>query len=139
MLQEILAAKLLKKDYEKARIAAEEREKQAKAEEKKRKEEARLERERRAEEAKQARKKGIKPAAEDDGINKDDSREGLRAHARGRAYLPDRFGGVTEYTDPDELAARQAAQPKQKKTVSGKVDLTGAKEKNEPAAETKQD
>lgn len=135
MLQEIVAAKLLKKDYEKARIAAEQREKQAKEEEKKRKEEARLEKERRAEEAKQARKKGIKaPAAEQDGINKDDSREGLRAHARGRAYMPDRFGGVTEYTDPDLLAAQQAAQPKQKKTVSGKVDLTGAKEKTEPAA-----
>lgn len=140
MLQEIVAAKLLKKDYEKARIAAEEREKQAKEEEKKRKEEARLERERRAEEAKLARKKGIKPAAEDDGINKDDSREGLRAHARGRAYIPERFGGVTEYTDPDVLAAQQATQAKAKKTVSGKVDLTGAKEKNDPAsAEAKQD
>ncbi len=134
MLQEIVAAKMLKKDYEKARVAAEEREKQAKEEEKKRKEEARLERERRAEEAKQARKKGVKPATEDDGVNKDDSREGLRAHARGRAYVPDRFGGVTEYTDPDLLAAQQAAQPKQKKTVSGKVDLTGVKEKDEPAA-----
>jgi len=140
MLQEIVAARLLKKDYEKARIAAEEREKQAKAEEKKRKEEARLERERRAEEAKQARKKGIKPSTEGDGVNKDDSREGLRAHARGRAYVPDRFGGVTEYTDPDLLAAQQAAKPKQKKTVSGKVDLTGVKEKNDPAsARAKQD
>ena len=135
MLQEIVASKLLKKDYEKARIAAEEREKQAKEEEKKRKEEARLEKERRAEEAKQARKKGIKPATEDDGVNKDDSREGLRAHARGRAYIPDRFGGVTEYTDPDLLAAQQATQPKQKKTVSGKVDLTGATDKNQPAAQ----
>lgn len=139
MLQEVVAAKLLKKDYEKARIAAQEREKQLKEEEKKRKEEARLEKERRAEEAKQARKKGIKPQSESDGVNKDDSREGLRAHARGRAYVPDRFGGVTEYTDPDTLAAQQDTKgKKQKKTVSGKVDLTGVKDKNEPA-DRKQD
>ncbi len=133
MLQEIVAAKLLKKDYEKARIAAEERERQLKEEEKQRKEEARLEKARIAEEAKQARKKGIKPASEDDGVNKDDSREGLRAHARGRAYIPDRFGGVTEYTDPDVLFAQQAKQAKNK-TVSGKVDLTGVKDKDEPAS-----
>ena len=139
MLQEVIAAKMLKKDYEKARIAAEEREKQLKEEEKKRKEEARLEKERRAEEAKLARKKGIKAEAESDGVNKDDSREGLRAHARGRAYIPDRFGGVTQYTDPDVMFARQAAKEK-KKTVSGKVDLTGVKDKDEPAsAEPKQD
>ena len=125
MLQEILAAKLLKKDYEKARVAAEERAKRLKEEEKERKE--------------QARKKGIKSETESDGVNKDDSREGLRAHARGRAYIPDRFGGVTEYTDPDTLVDPQDKKAKkQNKTVSDKVDLTDVKDKNEPA-DQKQD
>jgi len=145
MLQEILAAKLLKKDYEKARIAAEEREKREKEEEKQRKEEARLERERRAAEEKANRKKGIKKDVEPDqeGVNKEDSREGLRAHARGRAYIPDRFGGVTEYVDPNTLAPvdkkarkqqeKQAVQ-ESKPSVTEKVDLTALNKKNEEAA-----
>ncbi len=145
MLQEILAAKLLKKDYEKARIAAEERERQEKEEEKQRKEQARLERARRAEEEKQNRKKGIKKDAEpeQEGVNKEDSREGLRAHARGRAYIPDRFGGVTEYVDPNTLAPMDKKARKQqekqavqeaKPSVTEKVDLTSLNKKNEDAA-----
>ena len=145
MVQEILAAKLLKKDYEKARIAAEEQERQAKEEEKQRKEQARLERARRAEEEKQNRKKGIKKDAEpeQEGINKDDSREGLRAYARGRAYMPNRFGGVTEYVDPNTIPPvdkksrkaqeKQDAQPK----VTGKVDLTELSRKPEEAQPAK--
>lgn len=140
MMQELLAAKLLKKDYEKARIAAEERARQEKEEEKKRKEEARLERERRAEEAKKNKKKGIKPAEEiQENVNKDDSREGLRAHARGRAYIPDRFGGVTPYFDPDQVQAETKAERKKRmaaaveNTVTEKVDLTGANKKQAPA------
>ena len=49
MVQELICAKLLKKDYEAARVAAEEQARQAKEDEKRRKEEARLERARRAE------------------------------------------------------------------------------------------
>ena len=139
MLQEILAAKLLKKDYEKARIAAEERERQEKEEEKQRKEQARLERARRAEEEKQNRKKGIKKEAEPNGVNKDDSREGLRAYARGRAYIPDRFGGVTEYVDPDTLTpvdkkARKEQEKQAEATVTEKVDLTALSNKKEETA-----
>ena len=145
MLQEILAAKMLKKDYEKARIAAEERERQEKEEEKQRKEQARLERARRAEEEKQNRKKGIKKDAEpeQEGVNKDDSREGLRAHARGRAYIPDRFGGVTEYVDPNTLVPvdKKARKQQEKQavrentpSVTEKVDLTALNKKNEDAA-----
>jgi len=145
MLQEILAAKLLKKDYEKARIAAEEREKREKEEEKQRKEQARLERERRAAEEKANRKKGIKKDAEpeQEGVNKDDSREGLRAHARGRAYIPNRFGGVTEYTDPDTvIPVDKKARKQQEKeavkqaerSVTDKVDLTALNKKKEETA-----
>ena len=144
MLQEILAAKMLKKDYEKARIAAEERERQEKEEEKLRKEQARLERARKAEEEKQNRKKGIKKDVEpeQEGVNKDDSREGLRAHARGRAYIPNRFGGVTEYVDPNTLVPvdKKARKQQEKEavrentpSVTEKVDLTALNKKTEDA------
>lgn len=122
IIQEIICSKMLKKDYEAARKAAEERERQEKEDEKRRKEEARLERARRIEEEKKNRgkkkpgqKKNDEP--EQEGVNKNDSREGIRAYARGRAYIPDRFGGVTPYKDPDELmwAQLQAAEEKRKK------------------------
>ncbi len=32
------------------------------------------------------------------------SRIGIRAYARGRAYDPNRYGGVTAYRDPDAVA-----------------------------------
>ncbi len=116
MVQEVIAGKLLKKDYEAARLAAEERERQEKEEEKKRKEEARLERARRLEEEK--KNKGKKKPAQkkgessQSGINKDDSKVGMRAYARGRAYDPNRFGGVTPYRDPNGSAAPKEEAPK---------------------------
>ena len=120
MVQEIICARLLKKDYEAAQRASEERERREKEEEKRRKEEARLERARRIEEEKKNRgkkkpgqKKDDEP--EQDGVNRDDSREGIRAYARGRAYIPGRFGAVTPYRDPNELMkAQQAAQAEAK-------------------------
>ena len=125
IVQEIICSRLLRKDYEAARKAAEERARQEKEEEKRRKEEARLERARRLEEEKKNRgkkKSGHKKDDEPDreGINRDDSREGLRAYARGRSYIPNRFGGVTTYHDPDEQiraakAAEEAGKGKKKK------------------------
>ena len=121
MGQEVICGKLLKKDYEAAQKAAEERERQAKEEEKRRKEEARLERARRIEEEKQNRgKKKRAPKKKDEepeqeGINKEDSREGLRAYARGRAYIPDRFGGVTPYVNPNDLIRAQQMEEQAKK------------------------
>jgi YidC/Oxa1 family membrane protein insertase len=110
MVQEIICGKLLKKDYEAAAAAAEEHARQMKEEERQRKEEARQERARRIEEEKKNKGKKAKSAQKKKdeepaqaGVNKDDSREGLRAYARGRAYIPDRFGGVTPYTDPNAL------------------------------------
>ena len=108
MIQEVICGKMLKKDYEAARQAAEKREAEEKEEEKRRKEEARLERQRRIEEEKKGKgkkkpgqKKDVEP--EQDGVNRDDSREGIRAYARGRSYIPGRYGGVTPYTDPNQL------------------------------------
>ena len=113
MGQEVICGKMLKKDYEAARKAAEEAEALAKEEEKRRKEEARLERARRIEEEKNNKKKKKSESkdveAEQEGVNKDDSREGIRAYARGRAYIPNRFGEVTPYKDPSDMIAAAAA------------------------------
>ncbi len=112
MVQEVICSRLLKKDYEAARLAAEERERREKEEEKQRKEQARVERARRAEEEKKNRgKKKKSDASAKDGVNKEDSREGIRAYARGRAYIPDRFGGVTPYRDPNGPAPAEAGAP----------------------------
>jgi YidC/Oxa1 family membrane protein insertase len=142
MVQEIICGKLLKKDYEAAAAAAEERARQEKEEERQRKEEARQERALRIEEEKKnkgkkgksaQKKKDDEPAQE--GINKDDSREGLRAYARGRAYIPDRFGGVTPYTDPNELAhaQRQANADDTKGKKKEKAEPTEKQEETAPA------
>ena len=150
MLQEVLASRILRKDYAAARKAAEERAAREKEEEKQRKEQARLERARRAEEEKKNKKKGVKKDAEpeQEGVNKDDSREGLRAHARGRSYIPDRFGGVTPYSDPD-LVVPEDKKAKKKRLaqeadakVTEKVDLTAIgkqKEETAPAAQPTDD
>ena len=120
--QEIICGKLLKKDYEAARAAAAERERQEKEEEKRRKEEARLERQRRLEEEKKNRgKKHVKKdEPTEPGVNKDDSRIGIRAYARGRAYIPERFGGVTEYRDMSDLLQAEIDAEQQKKGKKNK-------------------
>ena len=131
IFQEIICGKLLKKDYEAARAAAAERERQEKEEEKRRKEEARLERQRRLEEEKNNRgkKKHVKKdEPTEPGVNKDDSRVGIRAYARGRAYIPDRFGGVTEYRDVSDLLQAEIDAEQQKKGAP-------AQEKKEEAAQ----
>ena len=126
MVQEVIAGKLLKKDYEAARIAAEERARQEKEDEKRRKEEARLERARRAEEEKKGKKnKTVKPEEKEESINKEDSKVGIRAYARGRSYDPNRFGGVTPYFDPDQVVAEA---PKKKST---KEKLSNEKKDND--------
>ena len=126
MAQEVICGRMLKKDYEAARLAAEERARQGKEEEKRRKEEGRLERARRIEEEKQnkgKKKSGQKKKKDEEpdqeGVNKEDSREGIRAYARGRAYIPGRFGGVTPYQDPNiliraQMEAQAAAKGKKK-------------------------
>ena len=127
MAQEVICSKMLKKDYEAARQAAARREQEEKEEEKRRKEEARLERQRRIEEEKKGRgkkkpaqKKEDEPAQ--DGVNREDSREGIRAYARGRSYVPGRYGGVTPYTDPNQLFRAMEEVGKKKKSRAGKSE-----------------
>ena len=134
IFQEIICGKLLKKDYEAARAAAAERERQEKEEEKRRKEEARLERQRRLEEEKNNRgkKKHVKKdEPTEPGVNKDDSRVGIRAYARGRAYIPDRFGGVTEYRDVSDLIQAEIDAEQQKKGKKNKKTAPTQEEKKE--------
>ena len=136
IFQELICGRLLKKDYERARAEAAERERQEKEDEKRRKEEARLERQRRLEEEKKNRgkKKPKKTEPTEPGINKDDSRIGIRAYARGRAYDPNRFGGVQPYQDPSELLKAQAEAQNAQKGKKGRKDKKEA-EKTSPAPE----
>ena len=136
IFQELICGRLLKKDYEKARAEAAERERQEKEDEKRRKEEARLERQRRLEEEKKNRgkKKPKKTEPTEPGINKDDSRIGIRAYARGRAYDPNRFGGVQPYRDPSDLLKAQAEAQNAQKGKKGRKDKKEA-EKTSPATE----
>ena len=103
MVQELIAGRILKKDYEAARLASEERDRLDKEEEKQLKEKHFQDRALRLEEEKKNRGKK-KPAVKkvdnvDSNVNKTDSTIGLRAHARGRNYDPTRFGAVTPYSD----------------------------------------
>lgn len=129
MVQEMVAGKMLKKDYEAARVAALEREREEKEAEKRRKAEAAEERARRIEEEKKNRgkKKTSLKKQEDQtpGINKSDSRVGIRAYARGRAYDPNRFGGVTEYRDPSSPAAQAAEKEMAERPEEEKNALQG--------------
>ena len=100
MVQEWLCGKMLRKDYEAARIAKEEQERKDKEEEKQRRREA-AERKAAAIAASKGKvKKGlVQPQKEK--VDNSASREGLRSNARGRAYDPNRYP-VTPYHDPDE-------------------------------------
>ena len=139
MVQELICAKLLKKDYEAARVAAEEQARQAKEDEKRRKEEARLERARRAEEEKKNKKKKLpKPVSAEPGVDPNDSKEGIRAHARGRSYIPDRYE-ATEYTDPNALLGQLFMSKKERKAAEQaqqEAKKAQAEEQPEPKSET---
>ncbi len=102
VVQEIICGKMLKKDYEQAEAARKQRELEEKEEEKRLRREKAEQRAREAEEARKNKgKKKEKPAAEDKMTpeQREASREGIRQYARGRAYDPNRYGGVTPYHD----------------------------------------
>lgn len=108
MVQELIAAKLLKKDYAAAAEARRQQELLDKEEEKRKKELLRQERAKRAEEKKKGGKKKASKEPAEPGLDVSASRVGLRAYARGRAYDPNRFGGVTPYKDPDQTVDEDA-------------------------------
>ena len=98
MVQEWLCGKMLRKDYEAARVAMEEQKRKEKELEKERRREA-AERTAAAIAANKGKKKTQAPTKEK--VDNSASREGLRSNARGRAYDPNRYP-VTVYHDPDE-------------------------------------
>ena len=100
MLQEVICARVLKKDYEKAAQLQKERELEEKEEEKRLRREKAEERARQAEEARKNKNKKKEKDEEGDRISpavREASRVGIRQYARGRAYEADRYGGVTPY------------------------------------------
>jgi len=101
MVQEWLCGMILRKDYEAARIAKEEQDRKAKENEKQRRREA-AERKAAAIAASKTKGKKNQPKeAKEKAFDNSASREGLRAHARGRAYDPNRYP-TTPYHDPNE-------------------------------------
>lgn len=102
MVQDLICSKLLRKQFEELEEKRAARELAEKEEEKRQRAEKMAERARQAEEAKKNKGKK-KPAApkEKKETSNEASRVGIRAYARGRAYDPDRFGGVTPYHDPN--------------------------------------
>lgn len=138
--QEVLSAKMLKKDYEAAAEAQRKREILEKEEEKRKKEALAAERARRIAEKKAGKKK--KDAAS--GVNPSASREGLRAYARGRSYDPNRYGGVTPYKDPQgvnedaiEEALEKRAKAKEEAQMEAEIDARIAAEVERDFAEGK--
>ena len=120
--QELLAGKILKKDYEAAAAARAVQERLEKEEEKQRRREAAERKAQAIADAKAGKgKKKAKPAEEkkkSDASVIDVSRVGIRSYARGRAYDPYRYSpdGPTPYKDPgapvDETAVEKALEKK---------------------------
>jgi YidC/Oxa1 family membrane protein insertase len=106
MVQEWLCGKMLRKDYEAARVAMEEQKRKEKELEKERRREA-AERKAAAIAANKGKKKTQAPAKEK--IDNSASREGLRSNARGRSYDPNRYPTFA-YVDPNEKNKKPVAE-----------------------------
>ena len=98
MAQEWLCGRILRKDYEKARIEMEAQARKAKEEEKERRRQAA---ERKAAAIAAGKTKKTQPKAKNKGTDLSASREGIRSYARGRAYDPNRYA-TTPYHDPND-------------------------------------
>ena len=119
LVQEVISGRMLKKDYEAAAEAARLREIEEKEEEKRLRREKAEQRSREAEEAR--KNKGKKKEKDPDEAKmtpeqKAASRVGMRQYARGRAYDPDRFGGVTPYHEDLAAAATEEPAPVEEET-----------------------
>ena len=124
VFQDLLMGKMLKKDYEAAAEARRLREIEEKEEEKRLRREKAEEKARQAEEARKNKAKK-KEKTEEEGITpemKAASRVGMRQYARGRAYDPNRYGGVTPYHDDPH--AQLPAQPEAPETPAEGSDET---------------
>lgn len=155
LVQELLAGKILKKDYEAAAAARAEQERLEKEEEKQRRREAAERKAQAIAEAKANKgKKKAKPAEEkkkSDASVIDVSRVGIRSYARGRAYDPYRYSpdGPTPYKDPgapvDETAVEKALEKKSDhlqavaaEAVADELIVNEILEENTPAETTEE-
>lgn len=119
MLQEVICGKILKKDYEEAAARRKQQELEEKEEEKRLRREKAEQRAREAEEARKNKgKKKDKELAEEKMTpeQREASRVGIRQYARGRAYDPNRYGGVTPYHETAEIKDKPAEEPAAEKT-----------------------
>lgn len=107
MAQEWLCGRILRKDYEKARIEMEEQARKAKEEEKERRRQAA---ERKAAAIAEGKTKKNQPKAKSKGVDPTASREGMRSYARGRAYDPNRYA-TTPYHDPNDKNKKPEPDP----------------------------
>lgn len=131
--QEWISGRILRKDYERAAAEREKREQMEKEEEKRKKREAAERRAKAIEDAKNNKGKKKKPVVEKSekkDRTTDVGRIGMRPYARGRAYDPDRFGGVTPYMDPGA--------PIDEKAVEEALLANGALNKEDAPVETEQ-
>ena len=105
MVQEWLCGRILRKDYEEAKRQMEEQARKAKEEEKERRRQAA---QRKAEAIAAGKKaKKAQPKAKEKNVDPAASREGIRAHARGHAYDPNRYPTFA-YVDPNEKNKKPA-------------------------------
>jgi len=134
MLQELLAGKLLKKDYAAAAIRQEERDRLEKEEEKEKK---RLAAEVKTKALAEGKKRPVERKTSGDVLA--NSRSGMRAYARGRAYDPNRYGVITSYHDPatpvDESALEAALSAKEAQMLETPQEDTEEIDLNSTAAD----
>ena len=140
MLQELICAKVLKKDYEKAAQMQRERELEEKEEEKRLRRERAEERARQAEEARKNKNRKKEKEESEDKVPasvREASRVGIRQYARGRASDPNRYGTVTPYHEdvaagilkkieelPEEEAPAEIPAPEEEAVVEAPVEET---------------
>ncbi len=123
LVQELVSGRLLKKDYEKAAAEQKRRELEEKEEEKRQRREKAEARAREAEEARKNKNKKKLKEQEEGKLSpeqRDASRVGIRQYARGRAYDPNRYGGVTPYHEDIAASSQEAAVQEEKPEDEGK-------------------
>ena len=131
LLQEWVSSKMLKRDYEQAAEAKRLQEIEEKEEEKRLRREKAEAKARAAEEAR--KNKGKKKEKDPDEVKmtpqqREASRVGIRQYARGRAYDPDRFGGVTAYHEDLIKSTIREVESGEEKPVAAPVEQPAPEE-----------
>ena len=122
MVQEIVAGRLLRKDYEAAQKEMAEQAAKAKEAEKERRRIAAEKKAAAIAAGKDPKKARQKKKQQEPGVDKSASREGLRAYARGRAYDPNRYP-ITPYWDPNGPAKPAEAEEEPQKLTEEEKEI----------------